>query len=74
MNEHWDFRVRFYVTSSYNHLQCTGIPRGGGGLGVGMDGQWYEPADGISIRMKGFDQRVNETENGVGGGGGSRKG
>lgn len=72
MNEHWDFRVRFYVTSSYNHLQCTGIPRGGGGKGVGMDGQWYEPADGISIRMKGFDQRVNETENGVGGG--SRKG
>lgn len=73
MNEHWDFRVRFYVTSSYNHLQCTGIPRGGGGLGVGVDGQWYEPAGGISIRMKGFDQRVNETENGVGGGG-SRKG
>lgn len=33
-----------------------------------MDGQWYEPAGGISIRMKGFDQRVNETENGVGGG------
>lgn len=32
-----------------------------------MDGQWYEPAGGISIRMKGFDQRVNETENGVGG-------
>lgn len=32
-----------------------------------MDGQWYEPAGGISIRMKGFDQRVNETENGGGG-------
>lgn len=68
MNEHWDFRVRFYVTSSYNHLQCTAR---WWEFGVGVDGQWYEPADGISIRMKGFDQRVNETENGVGG---SRKG
>lgn len=37
-----------------------------------MDGQWYEPAGGISIRMKGFDQRVNETENGGGVGRGKR--